>query len=78
MHHIPTVAELVHRGLAHPTNWTADGKPTRYRITPDGHALLGRLMRENGLEAQMRGEGDWTAPPSRLIPALIIPDESQE
>lgn len=65
MHRIPTAAELVHRGLAHPIGWTKEGRATAYRITDDGHALLGRLMRENGLEAQMRGAAAWRPPPSR-------------
>ena len=68
MNPVPTVAELVRRGLAHPTQWTKDGAPSRYSITPEGHALLGRIMRENGLEAQINGAGDWHPPPSRLMP----------
>lgn len=70
MNHIPTVAELAHRGLAHPIAWTKDGHPTRYAITPAGHAMLGRLMRENGLEAQIAGDADWTPPPTRQIAGL--------
>ena len=64
---VPTVAELVRRGLAHP-EWTAGGAVSRYRITPEGHALLGRIMRENGLERQMEGSADWSQPPSRALP----------
>ena len=67
---MPTVRELAHRGLAHPVSWTQDGTPTRYAITPEGHALLGRIMRENGLEAQMNGSADWQQPPSRLLPGF--------
>lgn len=67
---MPAVAELARRGLAHPISWTKDGAATRYRITAEGHALLGRIMRENGLEAQMRGSADWVQPPSRHLPGL--------
>lgn len=70
MHVIPTVPELVARGLAHPTDWTAAGVPTRYRITPEGHALLGQLMRENGQELRRAGVGDWVQPPSRALPPV--------
>lgn len=71
MNRIPTVAELVKRGLAEATGWTREGVPTRYRVTAEGHALLGRLMRENGLEAQINGTADWQQPPSRLLPGLL-------
>jgi hypothetical protein len=71
MHIIPRVDELARRGLAHPIAWTAQGAPTRYNIHPEGHALLGRLMRENGLELQMQGSAEWTQPPSRLLPGLV-------
>lgn len=71
MHPIPSVADLVKRGLAYAVDWTKEGVPTRYRVTEEGHALLGRLMRENGLEAQINGEADWTQPPSRQLPGLV-------
>jgi hypothetical protein len=67
MRPVPTVAELASRGLAHPVSWTKDGTPTRWSITPAGNALLGRIMRENGLEAQMAGAADWRPPPSRQL-----------
>jgi hypothetical protein len=70
MHPIPTVRELAARGLAHAVDWTREGVPTRWRVTEEGHALLGRLMRENGLEAQINGTADWTQPASRIMPAL--------
>ena len=70
---MPTVAELAHRGLAHPISWTKDGIPTRYHVSTEGHALLGRIMRENGLEAQMNGTADWYQPPSRLMPNFTHP-----
>lgn len=68
---VPTVAELTRRGLAHPITWTKDGASSRYQISPEGHALLGRIMRENGLEAQMNGSADWVQPPSRLLPGFF-------
>lgn len=67
---MPTVAELAHRGLAHPIDWTQQGVPTRYAVSEEGHALLGRIMRENGLEQQMNGAADWRQPPSRLLPGF--------
>lgn len=71
MRPVPTVRELAHRGLAYPIDWTRDGIPTRWRVTDEGHALLGKIMRQNGLEAQILGLADWTPPPGRSLPGMV-------
>jgi hypothetical protein len=63
---VPTVAELYAMGrhLAYPATYTADGKPSTWRITDEGHALIGAAMSENALEARANGSADWVQPPS--------------
>jgi hypothetical protein len=73
MREVPTVAQLYAQGrhLAYPVAFRkADKKsdppvPTKWAITPEGHKLLGDIMRENAEEALARGDGDWQQPPSR-------------
>jgi hypothetical protein len=66
MKHVPTVSELyaLGRHLAYPASYTTKGEPSTWHITPDGHALLGEIMRENALEARAAGSADWVRPPN--------------
>ena len=63
---VPSAAELYAMGrhMAYPANYTAEGKPSTWRITEEGHALLGRIMAENAAEAVAAGLGEWSRPPS--------------
>ena len=63
---VPTTAELYAMGrhLAYPASYTADKKPSTWRITEEGHALLGRIMAENAAEAVAAGRGTWQRPPN--------------
>jgi len=69
---VPTAAELYAMGrhLAYPASYTADKKPSTWRITDEGHALMGEVMRENALEARAAGSADWVRPPNsgRVLP----------
>ena len=66
MKHVPFTQELVGLGLARPASFTSKGEPSTYAISPEGHALLGEIMRENALEARERGEGDWRPEAGRI------------
>ncbi len=59
---VPTVPELYERraGLAEVASWTNGTKtdpprPSTYRVTDAGHALLGEIMRRNALASLARG-----------------------
>jgi hypothetical protein len=62
--HVPTVPELVAMGLAKPVMSTKKGLASTYTVSPEGHALLGEIMRGNAEAAIRRGDGEWTRPPS--------------
>lgn len=66
---VPTVRELQREDekLVKAIKWDKDGVPTMFRVTDEGHALLGKIMRWNATIAVARGEGDWVRPPSRQI-----------
>lgn len=58
----PTVAELYerHDGSAEVAQWTAGSKtakpkPSVYRLTDKGYAILGEVMRRNALASLARG-----------------------
>jgi hypothetical protein len=60
---VPTVVELVHLGLAHPLPVPKGGTVT-YRVSDEGHRLMGEAMRANALAAIADGTAAWTQPPS--------------
>jgi hypothetical protein len=70
--YVPSVAELAHisKDFAYPVSWVKGEKkndpprPTKWHITPLGHAYLGDVMRRNAELAIELGEGDWVQPPS--------------
>lgn len=64
----PTVAELYERrdGSAEVVKWTEGSKteppkPSVYRLTEKGHALLGEIMRRNAEMTLARGSGNTDA-----------------
>lgn len=62
---VPTLRELVERGderFVRPLAWTKDGAPTMFRVTDEGHAYLGMIMKSNALLDIARGIGDWERP----------------
>lgn len=64
MKHVPTVAELYGMGrhLAYPVEFRLGARksdppvPSVWHITDAGHALLGTVMRDNGMEARLLDE----------------------
>lgn len=48
--HVPTAAELARMRPPLAFEIREKGQAAYYRITPEGHALLGWIMRENGKE----------------------------
>lgn len=51
---VPTARDLISQGLATALDWNKKtNHPTVVRISPEGHALLGEIMRHNGRIAQM-------------------------
>jgi hypothetical protein len=77
---VPTVADLVAMGkdFAFATDWTADGKASKWHITDKGHALIGAAMRQRALAAIARGEGNWHQPPSTFAPVAAAEAENLE
>jgi len=72
--HVPTVAELVHLGLARPAA-IVKGQAQAFVISDAGHALMGEAMRANALEAIARGDGSWTPPtPTMTVPLSALID----
>lgn len=53
----PTVRELYERkdGSAEAVDYDKDGRPTRFRLLPQGHELLNGIMRRNAERALERG-----------------------
>ena len=66
---VPSVQELVERGLATPAQVALGGKiqTTVYRISDEGFAEIREAMRHNAEEAIASGESAWVEPPSRQI-----------
>ncbi|QGJ89481.1 hypothetical protein PBI_SMARTIES_78 [Microbacterium phage Smarties] len=64
---VPTVPELAHRGLA---DYRPGGKGqmSYYRVSDEGHALLGEIQRRNAAEAIADGAGDWYPEPPHRRP----------
>lgn len=73
---VPTAEALFNMGreYAEATAWVGGKKksdpmrPTAFRITDKGHALLGEIMRRNAAAAIARGEGDWHPDPPHTRP----------
>lgn len=75
---VPTAEDLIRMGpeYAVGVDWVAGKRksdpmrPSKVRITPKGHALMGEGLRRNGMEARARGVGDWhdSPPHSRVRP----------
>lgn len=68
MAEVPSVTELAHVGLAHRDISVRKGDVARYRVTDEGHALMGKAMRENAQEAIAAGDGDWYPDPPHRRP----------
>jgi len=61
---VPTLAELAKRRLAIPLDKTG----VSFRVTDEGHRLMGEAMSLNAKAARERGDGDWVQPPSNGRP----------
>lgn len=55
----PTVRELwaMKNGTVEAVDYDKEGRPTRFRLLPAGHALLNGIMRRNAERALARGVG---------------------
>lgn len=77
---VPTTEQLVEMGLATKVTRMVPIAPKRgarkpakpryradnyFRISDEGHALVGEIMAERAAAAIARGEGDWVQPPGR-------------
>lgn len=59
---VPTAVELAAMSdeLAVAIEWTKDGKATKWRITQEGHDLLGVIMRRNAILSELPDPFDST------------------
>lgn len=57
---VPTVAGLARQGR-HLAYLQPNGK---YHVTAEGHAAMQAALKANAQERIMRGDGEWTQPPS--------------
>lgn len=77
--HVPTLLELVERGKADGVEYvrivgrTAKGEPNVFSPTPEGHALLGEIMRRNG---RALAAAEATRPPVQTVPPLTPTQEA--
>lgn len=74
---VPTPADLVKMGeeYAVVAEWRTEGSgrnkrmvPTKWRVLPKGHALMGEVMRRNAAESIAAGDGDWHPEPPHRRP----------